>query len=232
MYTTKRESKPFLEGLIKRSHSYPISEGAKSVKAIFKDFDFEDKDNIHYILQLLPIDKVIADTRIQNILCIRMRNRQKTQDFKFYNDTILGLIHSGALISKDLFNSIGQLPGSPLRGLNPLQISTLVGCWLHLKLNDRVFTAHNLTLWGCSLRECRENIYLFVRLGFVQKLDYSEVFKYTKKLQGNRNRGYYMLTREGERALKGYFKLFIKRLEKLTGESWDIPLLKIIREEE
>ena len=113
-----------------------------------------------------------------------------------------------------------------------MQISTLVGCWLHLKLNDRVFTAHNLTLWGCSLRECRENVYLFVRLGFVQKLDYNEVFKYTKKLQGNRNRGYYMLTREGERALKGYFKLFIKRLEKLTGESWDIPLLKIIREEE
>ena len=230
MYAIKRVNKPFLEGLKFESNAYPISEGAKSVKVLFKDFDFSNKENVKHLLELMPIDKIIQDRRIYNIVAWRVKNRQKSQEYKFYNDLILGLIHSGALISKDLFNSIGQLPGSPLRGLSPLQISTLVGAWLHLKLNDKVFTAHNLIAWGCSLRECRENIYLFVRLGFVMKCDYNETFKITKKMQGNRSRGYYILTHEGERALKGYFKLFIKRLEKLTGQSWDIPLLKIIKE--
>jgi len=232
MYTTKRENKPFLEGLVKKSNNYPISEGAKSVKVLFKDFDFSDKDNIKHLLELMPIDKVIQDRRIYNIVAVRVKNRQYTKEFKYYSENVLSLIHSGALISKDLFNSIGQLPASPLRGLSNLQISILVGAWLHQKLNERIFTAHNLIAWGSNLRECREGIYLFQRLGYVQKLDYKEVFKYSKKLQGNRNRGYYILTREGERALKDYFKLFAKRLEKILGQSWDVPLLKIIKEEE
>lgn len=232
MYTTKRENKPFLEGLINKVSAYPVSEGAKSVKAIFKDFDFSNKDNIKHLLELMPVDKIIQDRRIYNIVAVRVKNRQHTQEFKSYSNNVLALIHSGALISKELFNSIGQLPSSPLRGLSSLQISVLIGAWLHQQLNERVFTAHNLIAWGSNLRESREAIYLLVRLGYVQKLDYNEVFKYSKKLQGNRNRGYYILTKEGERALKVYFKLFAKRLEKITGQSWDVPLLKIIKEEE
>lgn len=196
------------------------------------NIDLNDSKVIKCIISLIPIEDLLNDARINNIVAWRVKKRQSTQEFKYYSENVLSLIHSGALISRELFNSIGQLPASPLRGLSSLQISILVGAWLHQKLNERVFTAHNLIAWGSNLRECREGIYLFQRLGYVQKLDYKEVFKYSKKLQGNRNRGYYILTREGERALKDYFKLFAKRLEKILGQSWDVPLLKIIKEED
>jgi hypothetical protein len=103
---------------------------------------------------------------------------------------------------------------------------------MHQVLHERVFTIYNLVAWGSNLRESRDAVYMLERLGYLQKLDYKEIFKYTKKLQGNRNRNYYILTKEGERALKDYFKLFAKRLEKITGHSWDVPLLKIIKQED
>lgn len=230
MYHVTRLRAIDVKGLNCVKHSISALSIADQLKGL--NIDLKDSKVVKDLLSLIPIEDLLNDARINNIVAWRVKKRQSTQEFKHYSENVLSLIHSGALISRELFNSIGQLPSSPLRGLSSLQISILVGAWLHQKLNERVFTANNLIAWGSNLRECREGIYLFQRLGYVQKLDYKEVFKYSKKLQGNRNRGYYILTREGERALKDYFKLFAKRLEKILGQSWDVPLLKIIKEED
>lgn len=192
--------------------------------------DIKNPKVVKALLSLLTLEQILSSPRINKIVEHRAKSRQRTHHFKNLNDFALANMHTVLLMDKRLFDSVAQLPNSPLRGLTSVQVSALCGAWIHLKLHDIVFTASNLMLWvGCSLKTCKDAIYLLVNLGYLQSHDYKEVFARSGKLPANKLSAYYSISHEGEKVLKAYFKVFIAKFEKLTKESWDIPLLEMIK---
>ncbi len=194
--------------------------------------DLKDKKTVKLLLSLIPLDVLLMNKRINNIVCHRIKNRERTQHFKHLSTFALANLHSALLMDKDLFNSVAQVPGSPLRGLSVTQISVLCGAYVHLKLNDTVFTAQNIVLWsGLKLVNTKTAIYSLVNLGYLQSPNYGNIFKQSGKVPVNKAQAFYSITVEGNKVLKDYFKIFIERFEKITASSWDIPLLEIIKGE-
>ncbi len=224
MFAIKRIIKPCHERFI-NNEALAINEGLKSL-----NIDLNDYQTRLNVLSLFTVEWLMESQRISNIVSQRVNTRRKTHYYKKLNDFTLANIHTVLLMDKRLFESVAQLPNSPLRGLTSVQVSVLCGAWVHLKLNDVVFTASNLMLWvGCSLKTCKDAIYLLVNLGYLQTNDYNQVFKLSGKLPVNKNSAYYSISVEGERVLKDYFKIFIAKFEKMTKESWDVPLLEMLK---
>ncbi len=224
MYEIKRIIKPSNERFIKE-RAIILSERLNALR-----IDLNDQQTLEDICSLVTIEKLLNVKRINNIVTQRIQNRIKTQYVRNLTDFTLANMHTVMLMDRRLFESVAQLPNSPLRGLTSVQVSVLCGAWVHLKLNDVVFTASNLMLWvGCSLKTCKDAIYLLVNLGYLQTNDYNQVFKLSGKLPVNKNSAYYSISVEGERVLKDYFKIFIAKFEKMTKESWVVPLLEMLK---
>jgi hypothetical protein len=221
-YTNTRYKGKYIKPTVKTSEGEVLYKQLLSIGV-----NLEESKTVQTLLNLIAPVELAKNDRIETLTYMRVKQRKQLHDFKNLSFHHIAVCHSIGLIDKKTFKAVAQLPASPLRGLLGYQVSGLIGAWIHSNLKQRVFTSSNLANWVDSNQRVK-TLEVLRNLGFVHLCTYNEVFKFSKKL-ARPNIKYYIITKEGEKALKGYFDLFKKRFERLLNENYTTDLLEMLK---